>query len=243
MTKISFLFAAASLALVLTPAYGQFELNSTYRSVEARYFYDSGSSPFVFDIDVLWDASHAGTFTREASATNDTYASLMSFVGEAGIIKGSSIADRDTIVADEFTTEIANSSSMMQVEFSITAPTPYSLGLDAHASIYVFENDFVFRLASDSETIIDYDAYSSGWEFDPSGNWLDVSLDGVLQPGDYTLEVIAKSTGEFIGSSHYGGFPVEYDFTFSVPGPSGIAVLAMPALGMAPMRRRRTRCM
>ncbi len=223
------------ISLTAAPALSQFELTSSYRSVEASYI-NQGSGPDIHDKDAS-DSIAYGTFTRSAIARPETFASIQSFVGEAGIIKGHAVAERQTTRQGDFFFEDADSSSTMTISFSILSPTPYTLELDAHATIYQHDYDFAFSIASASDTIVEFDG-NAGWEFQGNDLWLNSSLSGILQPGDYTLDVFAQSTTEFIGSGFNGGYPIEYDFTFTAPGPSGLAVLALPA-GLIGRRRRR----
>lgn len=235
MISIKKIVTTGATLLVTGSAFGQVSVTSSERAVDASYTYqDQFTDTHLKDAD---SSDQLGAFNSTAVATIDTFASMTSFVGASGLFTATVDVDRQTTGFGKGFSEGASSDASITIEFSILSATPYDFVLDAEASLNIAEADFSFHVASMSETIVDL----NGNQFANAGGGvvaLHSAMNGVLQPGDYTLTASASSSVAFIGSGFDGGFPVSFDFTLTIPSPPALVAVVFPAALLGVRRRR-----
>lgn len=238
-TLISGAVTALFLMGLAAPAYGQAAITSSARSIEAATAIINDVDGDTVDTDLsssnsigTWDQSAFSAVIpgnpvlwASADLTSNVTAEQISAAGivERGITSG---------ILDGFGST-ANARIEMTIEFFIAADTPFSLDL-------LFDDGalgtngiaFQFTLASMTDTVVNV--------VDNSGliNPVAMNFNGTLAPGNYTLFTFVETTEDFAGSNTYNGVPASFDFTLTIPGPSGLAMLGVPVCVLGLRRRR-----
>ncbi len=251
----SFLIAFGIAMVAGSSALGQATINSSHRSVTAWSFVEVGgpeeSDESETEDSMVSEDAHGFFYEANASATvfgverQSSSASLLSNVSTDQIF---GIADTHVSGYDLDANALygyhvwVEAIVEMRVEFTITAPTSFSLDItyDSFEPGFGGFNALVFDLASESSSIL---SLNNNEAYDIPGSEYDgeLELSGVLEPGDYTLFAHARPVMYLFHGGQ--GYFKDSSFSFflsmdAIPAPSPLAILAAPTALLAGRRRR-----
>lgn len=215
-------------------ALSQSTITSSYRSVWANnVYYDlkDEKNPIYESTTDLVESTDVGAFNETASVSSSTRAELTSFVGP-GLIEGNAFVDASNGYTVGSVSDRSDSRVEMAIEFTIDAETPFAFDIVYDSNSTSGDDLLVVTLASDSLSIVDI----GGNIFNPGS----LSLDGVLQPGDYSFYASVQPDEYPMGLSNYISVPASFDFSLRlgvIPSPSAAMCIAMPLAGVGFRRR------
>jgi len=252
------IYGALTLTLsAAAPAFAQATIISTQRSVEAfaRVYDDFGHDESLLDRE---ETALTGLFSEQVSATTGglggpgepytSEADLHSTVSDS-FITASAFVNGDGGYNSGLYGQYADATVSMNILFTIDVPNNFALNIswtgDAYRGISGEIGSVTFLLSSATETI----ASAANFEYLPNDGGIKIiengayTMNGVLAPGDYTLEATVRSDLGIIPASestlqHAPGW---LDFSLimlEIPTPSTLLTLAAPAAFLARRRRR-----